>query len=118
MAEVLSLQRQLEVSLTEQHKLQDQIQAERKRAEKQIVGLKDAIQAQRAQLEKALSVRCALVCLLQQKMCLSLNSPFPGGEHKSRGTTVVIVAWCLLSAGVAKVLSALASNFLYNSSEM
>ncbi|XP_066466750.1 centriolin isoform X2 [Tiliqua scincoides] len=71
MAEVLSLQRQLEVSLTEQHKLQDQIQAERKRAEKQIVGLKDAIQAQRAQLEKALSEQQQANSSLQKEMsCL------------------------------------------------
>ncbi|XP_053137801.1 centriolin isoform X2 [Hemicordylus capensis] len=52
--EVASLQRQLEVSVAEQSALQAQIQAERKKAEKQIAGLKDAIQMQRAQLEGAL----------------------------------------------------------------
>nr|XP_056716120.1 centriolin [Euleptes europaea] len=53
-AEVLCLQRELDLSKAEQVVLQGQIQAERRKADKQIAGLREAIKTQRAQLEKAL----------------------------------------------------------------
>ncbi|XP_061459570.1 centriolin isoform X2 [Rhineura floridana] len=52
--EVLSLQRELELSKAKETVLHDQIQTERKKAEKQIAGLKEAIKVQRAQLERSL----------------------------------------------------------------
>ncbi|XP_077162677.1 centriolin isoform X2 [Paroedura picta] len=54
MAEVLCLQRELDLSKAEQVVLQGQIQAERRKADQQIAGLREAIKIQRAQLEKAL----------------------------------------------------------------
>lgn len=63
--EVFSLQSELELSKAGQSMLQNQIQAERKIAQKQIAGLRDAIKTQRVQLEKALHVRTLLcICLL------------------------------------------------------
>ncbi|XP_063000998.1 centriolin isoform X2 [Elgaria multicarinata webbii] len=53
-SEVFSLQRKLELSKAEERMLQEQIQAERKQAGKQIAGLKEAIKTQRIQLERAL----------------------------------------------------------------
>ncbi|XP_048369350.1 centriolin isoform X2 [Sphaerodactylus townsendi] len=53
-AEVLHLQRELDLSKDEEVVLQGQIQAERRKADKQIAGLREAIKTQRAQLEKAL----------------------------------------------------------------
>ncbi|XP_032994260.1 centriolin isoform X3 [Lacerta agilis] len=53
-SEVLSLQRELELSKAKETVLHDQIQTEREKAEKQIEGLKEAIKMQKAQLERAL----------------------------------------------------------------
>lgn len=61
MAEVLCLQRELDLSKGEQVVLQGQIQIERRRADKQIAGLREAIKTQRAQLEKALQVHCCVL---------------------------------------------------------
>lgn len=70
MAEVVCLQRELDLSKAEQGVLQGQIQAERRKADKQTAGLREAIKTQRAQLEKALQVRCRV---------------FPGGENHLNG---------------------------------
>ncbi|XP_034969295.2 centriolin isoform X1 [Zootoca vivipara] len=52
--EVLSLQRELELSKAKETVLHGQIQTEREKAEKQIEGLKEAIKMQKTQLERAL----------------------------------------------------------------
>ncbi|XP_051492171.1 centriolin isoform X2 [Apus apus] len=50
--EIESLQKELEVSKSELNHLQDQIASERKKAEKKILSLKEAMKAQRMQLER------------------------------------------------------------------
>lgn len=55
--EMQSLQKELEVSKLELNHLQDQIASERKKAEKQILSLKEAMKMQRMQLERKLHVR-------------------------------------------------------------
>ncbi|KAM6192968.1 centriolin isoform 1-T1 [Sarcoramphus papa] len=50
--EIQSLQKELEVSKSELNHLQDQIASERKKAEKQILSLKEAMKMQRMQLER------------------------------------------------------------------
>ncbi|KAM7087894.1 centriolin isoform 3-T4 [Ciconia maguari] len=52
--EIQSLQKELEVSKSELNHLQDQIASERKKAEKQILSLKEAMKMQRMQLERKL----------------------------------------------------------------
>ncbi|NXH79408.1 CNTRL protein, partial [Hydrobates tethys] len=52
--EIDSLQKELEVSKSELNHLQDQIASERKKAEKQILSLKEAMKMQRMQLERKL----------------------------------------------------------------
>ncbi|KFV44040.1 Centriolin, partial [Gavia stellata] len=52
--EIQSLQKELEVSNSEVNHLQDQIASERKKAEKQILSLKEAMKMQRMQLERKL----------------------------------------------------------------
>ncbi|XP_009987439.1 PREDICTED: centriolin, partial [Tauraco erythrolophus] len=52
--EIQSLQKELEVSKSELNHLQDQIASERKKAEKQILSLKEAMKTQRMQLERKL----------------------------------------------------------------
>ncbi|KFP11140.1 Centriolin, partial [Egretta garzetta] len=52
--EMQSLQKELEVSKLELNHLQDQIASERKKAEKQILSLKEAMKMQRMQLERKL----------------------------------------------------------------
>uniref|UniRef100_A0A8C4XYU9 Centriolin n=1 Tax=Gopherus evgoodei TaxID=1825980 RepID=A0A8C4XYU9_9SAUR len=55
--EISSLQKELELSKAELNHVQDQILSERKKAEKQITGLKEAIKTQRTQLERALNIK-------------------------------------------------------------
>ncbi|NXT82779.1 CNTRL protein, partial [Zapornia atra] len=52
--EIQSLQKELEVSKSELNHLQDQIASERKKAENQILSLKEAMKVQRMQLERKL----------------------------------------------------------------
>ncbi|XP_064379962.1 centriolin isoform X3 [Dromaius novaehollandiae] len=52
--EIASLQKELELSKSELKHLQDQLASERKKAQKQILSLKEAIKMQRTQLEKEL----------------------------------------------------------------
>ncbi|NXT57302.1 CNTRL protein, partial [Pluvianellus socialis] len=52
--EIQALQKELEVSKSELNRLQDQIAAERNKAEKQILSLKEAMKMQRMQLERRL----------------------------------------------------------------
>ncbi|KAK4811457.1 hypothetical protein QYF61_006391 [Mycteria americana] len=52
--EIQSLQKELEVSKSELNHLEDQIASERKKAEKQILSLKEAMKMQRMQLERKL----------------------------------------------------------------
>ncbi|KAM6117699.1 centriolin isoform 2-T2 [Phoenicopterus ruber ruber] len=52
--EIQSLQKELEASKSELNHLQDQIASERKKAEKQILSLKEAMKMQRMQLERKL----------------------------------------------------------------
>ncbi|XP_025918156.1 centriolin isoform X5 [Apteryx rowi] len=52
--EIASLQKELELSKSELKHLQDQLESERKKAQKQILSLKEAIKMQRTQLEKEL----------------------------------------------------------------
>ncbi|NWI22478.1 CNTRL protein, partial [Sula dactylatra] len=52
--EIQSLQKELEVSKSELNHLQDQIASERRKAEKQILSLKEAMNMQRMQLERKL----------------------------------------------------------------
>lgn len=54
--EIQSLQKELEVSKAELNHLQDQITSERKKAEKQILTLKEAMKTQSMQLERKLQV--------------------------------------------------------------
>lgn len=54
--EVQTLQKELEISKSELNHLQGQIAAERKRAEKQILSLKEAMKMQKMQLERKLQV--------------------------------------------------------------
>uniref|UniRef100_A0A8D2JEZ5 Centriolin n=1 Tax=Varanus komodoensis TaxID=61221 RepID=A0A8D2JEZ5_VARKO len=67
-AEACSLQRELELSKARENMLQHKIQAERKKAEKHIAGLKEAIQTQRAQLERALHEQKQENQCLQEEM--------------------------------------------------
>ncbi|KAM9256911.1 centriolin isoform 2-T2 [Cariama cristata] len=55
--EILSLRKELKVSKSELNHLQDQIASERKKAEKQILSLKEAMKMQRMQLERKLHVK-------------------------------------------------------------
>ncbi|XP_043354698.1 centriolin isoform X2 [Dermochelys coriacea] len=66
--EFLSLQKELELSKAELNHLQDQILLERKKAEKQIAGLKEAIKTQRTQLERALNEKEHENSFLQKEM--------------------------------------------------
>uniref|UniRef100_A0A8C8VG35 Centriolin n=1 Tax=Pelusios castaneus TaxID=367368 RepID=A0A8C8VG35_9SAUR len=66
--EFSSLQKELELSKAELNHLQDQILSERKKAEKQITGLKEAIKSQRTQLERALKEKEHENSFLQKKM--------------------------------------------------
>ncbi|KAM7144423.1 centriolin isoform 2-T6 [Macrochelys suwanniensis] len=66
--EFLSLQKELELSKAELNHLQDQIISERKKAEKQITGLKEAIKTQRTQLERALNEKEHENSFLQKEM--------------------------------------------------
>ncbi|XP_065428151.1 centriolin isoform X4 [Chrysemys picta bellii] len=66
--EFLSLQKELELSKAELNHLQDQILSERKKAEKQITGLKEAIRTQRTQLERALNEKEHENSFLQNEM--------------------------------------------------
>ncbi|XP_067397893.1 centriolin isoform X1 [Emydura macquarii macquarii] len=66
--EVLSLQKELELSKAELNHLQDQILSERKKAEKQITGLKEAIKTQRTQHERALNEKEHENSFLQKEM--------------------------------------------------
>ncbi|NXY67638.1 CNTRL protein, partial [Glareola pratincola] len=59
--EIQSLQKELEVSKSELNHLQDQIASERKKAEKQILSLKEAMKMQRMQLKRQL--HCENTCL-------------------------------------------------------
>ncbi|NXA34778.1 CNTRL protein, partial [Eudromia elegans] len=52
--EIASLQKELEFSKSELKHLQDQLKSERRKAQKQILSLKEAIKKQRTQLEKEL----------------------------------------------------------------
>nr|XP_009679355.1 PREDICTED: centriolin isoform X2 [Struthio camelus australis] len=52
--EIASLQKELELSESELKHLQDQLASERKKAQKQILSLKEAIKMQRTQMEKEL----------------------------------------------------------------
>ncbi|NWJ04722.1 CNTRL protein, partial [Crypturellus undulatus] len=52
--EIASLQKELELSKSELKHLQDQLKSERRKAQKQILSLKEAIKMQRTQLEKEL----------------------------------------------------------------
>lgn len=54
--EIQSLQKELEVSKAELNHLQDQITSERKKAEKQILTLKEAMKTQSMQLERKMHV--------------------------------------------------------------
>ncbi|XP_028918335.1 centriolin isoform X1 [Ornithorhynchus anatinus] len=53
-SELIVLQKEMDCSKVDVNRLQDQILSERRKAEKQIAGLKEAIQTQRSQLEKTL----------------------------------------------------------------
>ncbi|XP_074871233.1 centriolin isoform X3 [Carettochelys insculpta] len=66
--EVFSLQKELELSKAEVNHLQDQILLEKKKAEKQITGLKEAIRTQRTQLEGALNEKEHENSFLQKEM--------------------------------------------------
>ncbi|XP_037735296.1 centriolin isoform X1 [Chelonia mydas] len=66
--EFLSLQKELELSKAELNHLQDQILLERKKAEKQITSLKEAIKTQRTQLERALNEKEHENSFLQKEM--------------------------------------------------
>ncbi|XP_030391975.1 centriolin isoform X4 [Gopherus evgoodei] len=66
--EISSLQKELELSKAELNHVQDQILSERKKAEKQITGLKEAIKTQRTQLERALNEKEHENSFLQKEM--------------------------------------------------
>nr|XP_014427854.1 centriolin isoform X2 [Pelodiscus sinensis] len=66
--EFLSLQKELELSKAELNHLQNQILSERKKAEKQITGLKEAMKTQRSQLERALNEKEHENSFLQKEM--------------------------------------------------
>ncbi|XP_044848219.1 centriolin isoform X3 [Mauremys mutica] len=66
--EISSLQKELELSKAELNHVQDQILSERKKAEKQITGLKEAIKTQRTQLERALHEKEHENSFLQKEM--------------------------------------------------
>ncbi|XP_050782618.1 centriolin isoform X5 [Gopherus flavomarginatus] len=66
--EISSLQKELELSKAELNHVQDQILSERKKAEKQITALKEAIKTQRTQLERALNEKEHENSFLQKEM--------------------------------------------------
>nr|XP_032623335.1 centriolin isoform X4 [Chelonoidis abingdonii] len=66
--EISSLQKELGLSKAELNHVQDQILSERKKAEKQITGLKEAIKTQRTQLERALNEKEHENSFLQKEM--------------------------------------------------
>ncbi|NXX46743.1 CNTRL protein, partial [Tricholaema leucomelas] len=71
--QVQTLQRELEISKSELNHLQGQIAAERKRAEKQILSLKEAMKMQKMQLERKLQEQ------KQENACL--QSEIAAAEH-------------------------------------
>lgn len=56
--EIQSLQKELELSRSELNHLQGQLASERRKTEKQILSLKEAMKRQRTQLERELHVSC------------------------------------------------------------
>ncbi|XP_038600653.1 centriolin isoform X2 [Tachyglossus aculeatus] len=75
-SELIALQKEMDCSKVDINRLQDQILSERRKAEKQIAGLKEAIQRQRNQLEKTLlEQKRANSCLQKEVATIERTSP-------------------------------------------
>uniref|UniRef100_A0A8C6XHL0 Centriolin n=1 Tax=Naja naja TaxID=35670 RepID=A0A8C6XHL0_NAJNA len=92
--EVSSLQRELSLSRAEERLLQDRLQADHVKAEKQMATLKETIKAQRAQLERALHEQKQENYGLQQEIAsleqVARENHQRRSTHKLKGTVKLV----------------------------